>query len=226
MDRFIKSFPAVRDGDLMLCEAEGVAYQADMRAGRVQYDADYMAKVQAYEGTAIAKAVNAGRCALLSRHIKAGTWLLDYGAGSGAFVRDAAAAGFKAFGYDVIMLAKKRLFEAGHYADDPAGFDAVTLWDTIEHMEVPGDLLRQIPRGAKLFVSLPVFDDLRNIRASRHYRPGEHLYYWTAAGFIGWMELYGFRLLEQSSHEVDAGRESIGAFAFCRDVKQQLMVAA
>jgi hypothetical protein len=31
------------------------------------------------------------------------------------------------------------------------------------------------------------------------------------------MGLYGFRLLEMSSHEVDAGRESIGAFAFCRD---------
>jgi hypothetical protein len=32
------------------------------------------------------------------------------------------------------------------------------------------------------------------------------------------MAMYGFRLLEQSSHETDAGRESIAAFAFCRDL--------
>lgn len=42
--------------------------------------------------------------------------------------------------------------------------------------------------------------------------------YWTAQGFIDWMALYGYRLIEQSAHETDAGRESIGAFAFCRDL--------
>lgn len=218
MDSFIRGYAATPDGDLMLCIDEGVAYQRDMRAGRVQYDADYMAKVDAYEGTPVARAVNAGRCALLTRHLKPGTWVLDYGAGSGAFVRDAAQAGFCANGFDVMHQAKKRLFEAGMYAEDPSGFDAVTLWDTIEHLEEPGAVLRQVRTGAALFVSIPIFDDLRRIRDSRHYRPGEHLYYWTSEGFVGWMALYGYRLLEQSDHEIIAGRENIGAFAFIRDV--------
>ncbi len=35
-------------------------------------------------------------------------------------------------------------------------------------------------------------------------------------GFIAWAALYGFHLIERSTHEIDAGRESIGAFAFSR----------
>jgi 2-polyprenyl-3-methyl-5-hydroxy-6-metoxy-1,4-benzoquinol methylase len=238
MDRLIKRLDATPDADLILCAAHGIAYQADMKSGRVKYDASYLAKVDAYEGGAIAKAVNAGRCALLGRHLQiplspplekgeslrggqrsgGGFSVLDVGSGSGAFVRAAKAAGFNASGWDVIPDAVARLLQDGTYADDPATFDAVTLWDTLEHMEDPELRLRQVSKGALLFVSIPVFDDLGKIRESKHYRPGEHLYYWTAQGFIDWMSLYGFRLLEQSDHETAAGRESIGAFAFCRDL--------
>jgi len=78
-------------------------------------------------------------------------------------------------------------------------------------------LLRRIIRGTLFCCSVPIFADLRAVRASKHYRPSEHLYYWTAEGFIAWMENYGFRLLEQSDHEQKAGRDSIGAYAFRRD---------
>lgn len=218
MDRLIKHFDSSRDSDLRICEHRGVAYQKDMTADRVPYDADYLAKCQAYEGSEIARKVHAGRCALLARHLSDGAAVLDIGAGSGAFVRDAASWGFDAKGFDVIPETAERLRAEKVYSDDVGSFEAVTLWDVIEHMEVPEICLKSIRKGAHLFVSVPVFGDLRAIRASRHYRPGEHLYYWTAQGFIDWMALYGFRLLEQSTHETDAGRDSIGAFAFCRDL--------
>jgi 2-polyprenyl-3-methyl-5-hydroxy-6-metoxy-1,4-benzoquinol methylase len=218
LDKRIQSFLAVADADLMLCEGQGVAYQRDMRAGRVPYDDAYLAKCQAYEGNSVANAVNAGRCALLMRHLADGASVLDVGAGSGAFVRAAASWGFDACGFDVIQAAADRLRAAGEYAEDLSVFDAVALWDSIEHMEDPATCLESVRAGALLFVSVPVFHDLRAIRASKHYRPGEHLYYWTALGFIDWIAHYGFRLLEQSNHEVAAGRDSIAAFAFCRGV--------
>ena len=218
MDKLVKRWDAEQDGDLKVCEKRGVAYQASMTAGRVEYEAEYLAKVDAYDGSAIAKAVNAGRCELLRRHLGAGASVLDWGAGSGAFIRDASAAGFKAMGYDVNVHSQLRLERQGTLSRDPYIVDAVTLWDTIEHMEQPEAVLKSIKKGAYLFASAPVFDDLRKIRESKHYRPGEHLYYWTPKGFIDWLGLYGFRLLEQSSHETDAGRESIGAFAFKRDL--------
>lgn len=218
IDAFIASFDATRDDDLALCLDRGVAYQRDMQAGRVPYDADYLKKVDAYDGSPIARAVNAGRVAMLTRHLPAGALLLDIGAGSGAFVRDACAAGFVARGYDVMPGSRERLLKARRYADgNPAWFDATTLWDVAEHMENPAHVLRRVPTDARLFVSIPIFADLRAIRASRHYRPGEHLYYFSADGFIAWIALHGFRLLERSAHEVDAGREGIGAFAFRRD---------
>jgi 2-polyprenyl-3-methyl-5-hydroxy-6-metoxy-1,4-benzoquinol methylase len=217
MDRLIKRWEAAGDRDLMLCGAHGVAYQRDM-SSHIAYEEDYFKRVESYDGTEISKAVNAGRCAMLSRHLSPSASVLDWGAGSGAFVRDALAAGFPAKGYDVNPFALLRLEARGWFSQDPGLFDAVTLWDTIEHMEEPEIVFRSVRKGTYLFASIPVFEDLAHIRESRHYRPREHFYYWTMRGFVEWMSLYGFRFVEFSGHETDAGRESIGAFAFCRDL--------
>jgi 2-polyprenyl-3-methyl-5-hydroxy-6-metoxy-1,4-benzoquinol methylase len=215
MDRFIERFAKV-DADLVISHEHGVAYQRDMTASRVAYGAEYFAKVSAYNGV-IARAVNHGRCVMLERYLPRGATVLDIGAGNGAFIRAAGMSGFDAKGFDVMPEAVAELKAADCYADDPQDFDAVTLWDTIEHLEEPALCLKAMRRGAFLFASIPVFQDLGRIRESKHYRPSEHLYYWTAKGFCDWLARYGFRLLEESAHEINAGRESIGAFAFCKD---------
>lgn len=224
MDRFIKTFAAVRDADLSICEADGVAYQTDMTADRVAYGAQYLAKVDGYKEVAIARRVNIERCAFLGRHLAHGKKVLDVGCGSGAFVALARMMGFDAYGFDVIPQAVERLRRSGLFVESAEGFDAVTLWDSLEHMDAPENWLAQIDSGAKVFCSLPVFDDLSAIRQSKHYRPGEHLYYFTASGFVAWMALHGYQGLEQSTHETDAGRESIGAFAFVK--RAQIAAAA
>jgi 2-polyprenyl-3-methyl-5-hydroxy-6-metoxy-1,4-benzoquinol methylase len=218
MDRLIKRFDAEEDGDLMLCEHRGVAYQRDMTKGRIEYGAAYLANYDAYARGPLADAINAGRVELLKRHAKEGASVLDVGAASGIFVRRAASEGFGAKGFDVIPQAVARLKKDELYASDFSAFDAVTMWDSIEHMDEPEDALKDVRKGAILLASVPIFDDLRRVRESKHHKPGEHLYYWTAQGFVDYMALYGFRLLEQSTHETDAGRESIGAFAFVRDI--------
>lgn len=210
------NFPGEMDGDLVLCEILGYAYQHDMLSDRVVYDSTYLAKVDAYENTTIARAVNDGRCALLERHINYGATVLDIGAGSGAFVRAAIDCGFCAKGFEVIPEAATRLKNEGLFRDDPKGYDAVTFWDAIEHMENPEGWLRRLDNKTKVFASIPIFANLRDLRKSKHYRPGEHLHYFTNDGFLGWMAMCGFRLIEQSNHETKAGRESIGAFAFTR----------
>lgn len=216
MDSLIGALKARRDGDLQICAPAGVAYQADFRAGRVEYGEEYFAKVSAYEGGEVARAVNAGRCELLARHLVPGARVLDWGAGSGAFMRAARAAGFEVHGFDVIDETVRWLRATGFYSCDVVRFDALTLWDVLEHLEDPAELLAQVHPWAKVFVSIPVFPDLHRIRESRHYRPGEHLYYFTADGFVRWMAARGFVLIESSDHEVRAGRDSIGAFAFRR----------
>jgi hypothetical protein len=213
MDSFLERLPVTADGDLML--GAGVAYQRDMTA-QIKYDGRYLSKIASYDRR-IAANVNAGRVALVARHAGDGASLLDWGAGDGSFLFAAGSWGFDAKGFDVIRVAADSLLSIGMFDDDPALFDVVTAWDVIEHMEDPGLFLRRIARGALLCCSVPIFTDLSAVRSSKHYRPGEHLLYFTDDGFVSWMAQYGFRLLERSDHETRAGRDSIGAFAFRRD---------
>lgn len=218
MDCLIRRFDATPDNDLMLCEHRGLAYQRDMSKSRMNYDAKYWAHYQSLLGTPTDIALNAGRCALVARHVPAGSKLLDVGIGNGSFVLAALRAGYDARGTDINPEALAWLKGQKLHADDVGAFDAVTLWDSIEHMEDPHLFLRNVARGATLFAAIPVFEDLRRVRKSKHYKPGEHLYYFGAQGFTDWMALHGFRLLETSAHETQAGRESIAAFAFRKDL--------
>ena len=217
MDSLIKRFDFIVDGDLNVCEHRGVAYENTRNGYRVSYDGTYYKKVHAYEDTPIANAVNQGRCDMVARRLPPSASLLDYGAGTGAFVRAAKKSGFDAKGFDVMQKSILSLVSEGLYAEDPHSVDALCLWDTLEHLEDPELILKSVKKGSHLFVSLPIYDSLAEVKKSKHYRPGEHLYHFTAKGFIEWIGLWGFRLVEYSTHEVSAGRDSIGAFAFVRD---------
>ncbi len=217
MDKIIKRFESVRDGDLTFCRQRQVAYQSDIKKISVKYDAAYLANYQRpeYSNSEIARAVTRGRCALVKRHIEKGTNVFDIGACTGAFMRAATAEGYWLFGFDVIPEVVSRLKEENRYTEDVTKFEAITMWDSIEHMRDPdGSWLSKIKKDAHLFISVPIMPDIESVRSSKHYKPGEHLYYWTQEGFINWMALYGFALVEVSDHEVKAGRQDIGAFVF------------
>lgn len=210
MDRFVASFASVADGELALCHEQGVAYQIDQSA-LVDYGEDYFEKCRGYEGQSIAEKINAGRVALVARHFGPGR-LCDVGIGSGEFIRRRP----YTFGTDVNPTAIAWLKETGRLATDLDSFGAFSFWDVLEHVPEPEGYLKHCYLQAFVFVSLPIMASLDRIRESRHYRPGEHLYYWTEAGFVSWMGLHGFRLLESTDFESQAGRESIRSFAFRR----------
>lgn len=212
MDSLVKRFDFVVDKDLVLCNPRGVAYQKDMKA-LVTYDKDYFDKCAGYNKS-IANKVNEGRSEFVNRHYKDKKPLLDIGIGSGEFILK-----YKnAKGYDVNSYAVEWLKENNRYSEDWDGHKAFTFWDTLEHVSNPNSYFKHITHDSYVFVSIPIFDDLTKIRDSKHYRPGEHLYYWTEKGFVDWMSYYGFRLLEVSDYETDAGREGIKSFAFKKDL--------
>lgn len=213
MDELIRHFDAAEDDDLMLCRARGVAYQRDM-AKRVSYGDAYFANYVKLAGTPIAKRLNAGRVDLVNRHVGAHAPVLDVGIGSGEFIRSRR----DTFGTDVNPVALKWLNAERKLSTDFDRFRAFTFWDVLEHVDVPNVYFKRMAPGSHLFASLPVFRDLGEIRASKHYKPGEHLYYWTVDGFVEWMAGYRFRLVEYNHQETEAGREGIGSFAFVRDL--------
>lgn len=211
MDRFVASFPAVADRDLMVSVYSGCAYQADM-SSPVPYDDAYFDKYVGYEGQDIARKINKGRVALVNTYAGSFTDVLDVGIGSGEFIKSRN----HTFGIDVNKKAMAWLREHGRAASSLAGFRAYSFWDVLEHIETPENYFNQMAEGSYLFTSIPVFGDIQRVRNSKHYRPNEHFYYWTEAGFVDWMRLYNFRLLERDDFETEAGREDIVSFAFRR----------
>lgn len=210
MDRFIASLPAEPDGELMLCRGAGIAYQLD-RTNLCAYDEAYYAKCASYEGQEIARKINAGRIALVNAQVGTAK-VVDVGIGSGEFIRSRP----NTWGHDVNPAGMEWLKRNDLWARNLEGFAGVTMWDVIEHLDTPEEYLRQILLHHFLFVSLPIFYALGAIRTSKHYRPNEHLQYFTEDGFVQWMERHGFQLLEMQDFEIQAGRESIYSFAFRR----------
>lgn len=209
MDKVIERFPFELDGDLKICDWLGVAYQADM-THRVAYDEQYFNKCLGYEDKAIALAINRGRIDMVAKHYDPAGEVVDVGIGSGEFIKKRP----NTLGHDINPAAIRWLKKEGLWAADLAGFQAFTFWDVLEHVEEPEEYLSLVPIGGWLFTSIPIFEDLRRIRESRHYRPGEHLYYWTAEGFSDWMRLHGFTQRDHQTFEMEAGRDSIHSFAF------------
>lgn len=211
MDRIVREFDAIENRDLMLCLSHGVAWQKDM-THRVAYDAAYFNKCAAYEDQTIARALNGARIALVDKHVGANTQVLDIGIGSGEFIRKRP----NTRGFDINPAALQWLRKHRLYSAEFAGFWAFTFWDVLEHVEDPEVYFRHMTAGSWVFASLPIFNDMTRIRESKHYRPGEHLYYWTESGFVNWMREHGFDLADCNDYETQAGRESIVSFAFHR----------
>lgn len=207
-------FSAYSDDDLLISHKKGYARQKDLKF-TIDYGADYFNKCASYESSELADHLNHVRKKLVQRHYGDGL-LVDVGIGSGEFIK----ARPNTVGTDINPVALQWLNSQGKLADSNLDkYSAFTFWDVIEHMPHPDDFLDCVPVGGKVFFSIPIFHDLSRIRESKHYRPGEHLYYWTRSGFVSWLLQQGFYLLEMNSDETKCGRDSIESFALARVFK-------
>lgn len=192
---------------LEIYKAEGYAYYPV--PGMDAYDDTYFAKYQGYADTDTGKALTAARIDLVRRYARPGL-VVDVGIGCGSFV-DAMSP--YAYGYDIMPAAVEWLHARKLYVDPYRYAPRVmTCWDSLEHIQSPGKLIRRV-RGS-VFVSTPIYRDLDNIRASKHFRPDEHFWYWTHDGLINLFESYGFHCVHHNRMEERHGREDIGTYVF------------
>jgi hypothetical protein len=210
MDKHIELLPFVLDQDLALNTKEGIAYQKDM-SFEFEYGEKYFETYVGYKDTPMEIRLNKCRNDLVSRHYGNG-YMVDIGIGSGAFIRSRP----MTHGKDVNRVAIEWLCKEHKHCIGLNNYPALSFWDVLEHVKQPQEYLDLVRNGAYIFVSIPIFEDLKKIRESKHYRPNEHLYYFTEKGFINWLSWYGFKLLEVNQEETLAGREGITSFAFKR----------
>ena len=177
-----------------------------LKSDGYDYGQEYWQKYQGYVND-LGKQLSDARANFVKKHLSDITKLCDVGIGSGQFVDTV-----KCHGFYVNPYAVEWLKEHGYFANPyESDFSALSFWDVLEHIEDPSVLLM---RTKNVFVSVPIHDDLETCLASKHLRPGEHIWHFTNEGIKNFMALQGFKLVDQSDFESKLGRESIISYFF------------
>jgi len=118
-------------------------------------------------------------------------------------------------GFDISTESVRWLIDNNKYIDPYAArVESITCWDSLEHIPDIGALLSQVKQW--VFCSIPIFENEAHCLKSKHYKPGEHIWYFTHAGFESFMLGHGFKLYEYNNKEVVLGREGVRTYAFNR----------
>lgn len=174
------------------------------------YDASYFQRGDKYREAAEnpARLNDAHRAEWLARHVKAGR-ILDVGCATGGFLGEAAARGFQAEGVepsaDAAATARTRGGFTVHVGDLASArfadgrFDAVTLWDVIEHVPDPVAVLTEVRRilrpGGILLLSTGDIGSRWARLTGRRWQlltPPQHVFYFTRKSMTGLLERTGF----------------------------------
>ena len=173
----------------------------------MDYEGAYFAKYQELDATPMGEALTRARVDMVRRHFTG--QVLDIGIGGGRFVEESGG-----FGFDVNPEALAWLHANGRYKHPNFGWPAMTFWDSLEHIPDPEAALKNV--GDWAFVSMPIYKDQADCLKSKHFKPGEHIWFFTDWGFIDWMDRQGFEMMERNDIESKLGREGILSYAFRR----------
>jgi len=156
--------------------------------------------------------------------------ILDYGCAHGVFLDFLSAEGIPKLhlhgvdiGSDMVSAAKEKGYRCFHIEELPKKqFGLITLWDVIEHVSHPVDVVRQIKLlltiGGGVIIQTPHFGDLAVFmkEAFAHYLVVEHLHLFSRKALITLFENVGFECVAQSS---------FGANAYARHVSEPYKTA-
>lgn len=130
--------------------------------------------------------------------------VLDYGSGVGWF-RAHRPPGTEVFTFDVGPFPQTGI---------PLKlFDVVCFWDTLEHIPDFSKIEPILALTSWVALTLPIVDG--PLSASKHFKPGEHLHYFTEDTLSALFRKYGFRLMKKGSPECPP-REEAHSFLFGR----------
>lgn len=175
------------------------------------YDRGYLEEYQRRASTEIGHQLNEARVDLVRRYEVDADDLIDIGVGAGNFVQ-----AYECWGYDINPHAVSILKSIDRYIEpkDLRGQVSMTFWDSLEHIPDPKPLLDLITQYA--FVSTPIYPGVNHITRSKHYKPNEHVWYFTHHGLDAFMKAHGFVMLEKNHMETELGREAINTYVFGR----------
>lgn len=172
--------------NLTACHNCGHIFQTDLNV-TVAYDAEY---AHQYDHRPVQK-MSALRWQFIQRHLNlsAGSNILDVGYGNGAFLKHALSAGMNIFGIDV----HTEDFGIPNVTfDTNFSFDLICFFDSLEHFTAFESIIKL--RSRHVIVSIPNTPDfiLTGPEAWRHFKPGEHLHYFSRRSLDLLLDGWGF----------------------------------
>jgi len=84
----------------------------------------------------------------------------------------------------------------------------------LEHIQDPDALISCVTEY--VFVSMPIYENQADCLSSKHYKPGEHIWYFTEQGLKDYMANLDFNCVLVDDVESRLGREGIKSFVFRR----------
>lgn len=182
------------------CPACAHVFQTDLTV-TVQYDAQY---AHQYDSRPV-KEMSELRWNFIQSNLKlpAGSRVLDVGYGNGAFLKRAREADMRIFGLDV---HKEDFGIPVVDFDTPQDYDLVCFFDSLEHFPDFAPILRLGTQN--VIVSIPCTPDfiLTEPTKWRHFKPGEHLHYFSPSSLDLFMRNWGFPKRAAQGHPEDALR--------------------
>ncbi len=181
-------------------------FQTDLKV-TASYDADY---AHQYDHRPV-KEMSELRWDFIQSHLKLppGSRVLDVGYGNGAFLKHARSANMDIYGIDLhsedfgipVVTLETKLH-----------FDLICFFDSLEHFPNLRPILNL--RAENVIVSIPDTPSwlLSNPHAWRHYKPGEHLHYFSRRSLDNFMFGWGFAVKRAEGHPEDSlrGKLAIG----------------
>lgn len=182
-----------------------------------QYGRKYSENYIEYAETPVNTPLNLFRLGLVSRWMKPQYLLLDVGCCIGEFIRFAephySCTGFEPNGFAAVV-AKKRVKSPIHERiQELAIYDAITLFDVLEHIESPYSFLEhglkpRLEKGGVIVITtpnigcIPMWEDV-GLRKWKHYKPKEHLFLHSEQGLEFMAEKLQLEVLHFGTEESD-----------------------
>lgn len=186
------------------------------------YDENYFKKYESYRDTKMGDEIVNLRKNIVLDHTDLNDEIIDIGIGSGHFLEEIKKSRPRSYGFDVNLtgvdwLQARGLYKSPYTLKSKEMVDAITCWDSLEHIRYFDLLLEKISK--LVFVSTPIYSGPDHVLKSKHFRPREHYWYFTHSGLIHCFDELGFELIHHDQNETTLGREDIGSYVFRRLVK-------
>lgn len=114
-------------------------------------------------------------------------WILDYGSGVGWF------RAFRPDGVEVDTFDIGPFTQTGISRDS---YDIVCFHDVLEHIPDWGTIAPIISKAKYVAGTVPILVNGQVLSTWKHYKPGEHFYYWSEKGFESAMNEVGLERIE------------------------------